>query len=616
MKKINFFRKLVNNKHGMMSLLIALTLVFILILGSSVSSFSINYKYSYQANDITRSSAAPKTQFEYKSTGFVPPELDLSHLTGQEIPKKYLGQSPPSSYDWRTKGIITSVKDQEDCGACYAFGSLGCFESTIRLHAGSTFDLSEDNVKECEYYEGSCDGGNFYKVANYLSQSGTVLESCDPYEPENNADPPCDYCDRKHTLLDWRVISENNIANTDVLKNYIYENGPVYVAMWLGTGSWFNEFDDYDGSYTLYYGGSTNTFNWHAVMIIGWDDSLTHVGGSGGWICKNSWGTDWGGTCGYGTEKGYFTIAYRSADIGKYSSFLDQWGNYDTSGGIVFYDEGGWSDSWGYPTGSNPTVAWGLCGYYLWGEVDITRVEFWTNDAPTSVDVYIYDNFDGSTLSNMLYSSLDHTFNEAGYHGVAVVPPLNKLGMDTIFVVIEFTNDNYRYPVVCDQYGTSETGKTYLSPDGSTGSWKDLGANNVDAAIRMRCTTSDNPPTEPTISGPPSGNTGTIINYDFLSIDSDGDKISYYINWGDGEITDWTPFRLSGLKYTGSHTWNSQGFYTIRAKAKDIYGVESDWREKQIEIPRNKILANSLFLQLLEDFPNTISIIRYLLQLK
>lgn len=615
MKKIKIFKKLINNRQGMISVLLALMLVFILIVGSSVSSFSVTYEDSSQMKDIDLSKAAPKMQYKYTTSGFIPPELDLSHLTGQKMPKRFLGQSPPSSFDWRTKGIITSVKDQGDCGSCYAFASLGCFESMIKLHGGSTFDLSEDNVKECEYYEGSCVGGNFYKVASYLSQSGTVLESCDPYLPYNNTTPDCDYCTRKHTLLDWRVISGNSVANTNVLKNYIYNDGPVYVAMWLGNGSWRDEFKNYSGSYTLYYGDSTTTKNWHAVMIIGWDDDLTHEGGTGGWICKNSWDTDWGGTCGYGTEKGYFTIAYRSADIGKYSSYLDQWGNHDTSGGILYYDEGGWSDNWGYPFGSTPTIAWGLCGYYIWVEVDITRVEFWTNDVPTNVDVYIYDNFDGSTLSNLLWSSLDHTFSEAGYHGVAVVPPLHKLGMDTIFVVIKFTNDDYKYPVVCDQYGSSETGKTYLSSDGSSGSWEDLGDNDVDAAIRLRFTTSNNPPTDPTITGPPTGKAGTAYNYEFTSTDSNGDKVSYYIEWGDGEITDWTSFQNSGLKYTGSHTWGSQGTYTIKAKARDIYGVESDWREKQVEIPRNKIVANSLFLQLLERFSNAFPILRYLLGL-
>ena len=62
--------------------------------------------------------------------------------------------------------------------------------------------------------------------------------------------------------------------------------------------SWGEEFGSYDGSYTLYYDGPEEPN--HAVLIVGWDDSLTHAEGSGGWIVKNSWGTEWGGTCGHG----------------------------------------------------------------------------------------------------------------------------------------------------------------------------------------------------------------------------------------------------------------------------------------------------------------------------
>jgi len=183
-----------------------------------------------------------------------------------------------------------------------------------------------------------------------------------------------------------------------------------------------------------------------------------------------------------------------------------------------------------------------------------------------------------------------------------------------VYVEIKFTNNDYNYPVVCDKFGPSETGKTYLSPDGSSGSWEDLGSNNVDAAIRMRFTTGNVPPTAPTITGPSSGNEDTELYYDFQSTDYDEDKISYYIEWGDDEITDWTSFRISGLKLTASHIWDEEGGYTIKAKARDIYGAESRWSEKQIEIPRTKIFRSQFFRLLSECFPNTFLIIRYILE--
>jgi len=85
------------------------------------------------------------------------------------------------------------------------------------------------------------------------------------------------------------------------------------------------------------------------------------------------------------------------------------------------------------------------------------------------------------------------------------------------------------------------------------------------------------PPYAPTITGPSLGEIGETLSYSFKAIDNDGDQVSYYIDWGDGTITDWTPFQGSGTTYTGSHAWDSADDYEIKAKAKDANGVEGDW---------------------------------------
>jgi hypothetical protein len=85
------------------------------------------------------------------------------------------------------------------------------------------------------------------------------------------------------------------------------------------------------------------------------------------------------------------------------------------------------------------------------------------------------------------------------------------------------------------------------------------------------------PPYAPTITGPGLGEIGETLSYSFKAIDNDGDQVSYYIDWGDGSITDWTPFQGSGTSYSGSHAWNLADDYEIKAKAKDANGVEGDW---------------------------------------
>jgi C1A family cysteine protease len=411
-------------------------------------------------------------------TGYIPLPIDLSHLKGDRMPVRVRSEDLPTKWDWRDQGVVTAVQDQNPCGACYAFASLANFESKLQIDGAGTYDFSENNAKECPWHDPSCGGSNVWEMAGWFSQKGTVLESCDPYV---NSDVSCKTsCPYIKTLLDLRFISYE-VPDTDVLKGYIQTYGPVYASMYAGAGpgdAWYEEFVNYDGSYTLYYPGTEGPN--HAVLIVGWDDDLSHAGGTGGWIVKNSWGPGWGGTCGYGTERGYFTIAYGSASIGKDSSFVYAWQDYDSDGGIMLYDEVGLTLALGYGS----TTGWGLCKFILGSNTYVTRVEFYTTDVTTDVDVYIYDGFDGTTLSNLLWSDLDNSFDEAGYHGVAVDPPLGVTNGDDVIAVVKFTNESSEVPIPLDATGPYETQRTYTGPDGSV--WDDEGEYGDDVAIRLR----------------------------------------------------------------------------------------------------------------------------------
>jgi C1A family cysteine protease len=416
-------------------------------------------------------------------TGFSPLRLDLSHLKGDRMPEGVRAAALPSRWDWREQGVVTQVQNQGNCGACYAFASLANFESKLQIDSAGSIDFSENNAKECPWRAPSCGGSNYWEMAGWFAQKGTVLESCDLYVDSNvNCNNTCPYI---KTLLDWRVISEDQVPDPNVLKGYIQTYGPVYVSMYAGDNfdtDWWHEFSDYDGSYTLYYEGAHDPN--HAVLIVGWDDSLSHAGGTGGWIVKNSWGTDWGGLCGYGTERGYFTIAYGSAGIGKNSSFIYAWQDYDTEGGIMYYDEVGLTSAWGC---SNSTTGWGQVKFIPSSSTYVTRVEFYTTDHTTDVDVYIYGDFDGKAPTNLLWSGLDYSFAEAGYHGVDLDPPLVVMEGDDVIAVVKFTNDSFEYPIPADSEGPFEMRRTYISCDGSHGSWYDLGAGKWDdVAIRLR----------------------------------------------------------------------------------------------------------------------------------
>jgi len=94
-------------------------------------------------------------------------------------------------------------------------------------------------------------------------------------------------------------------------------------------------------------------------------------------------------------------------------------------------------------------------------------------------------------------------------------------------------------------------------------------------------------PDAPTIDGPTTGGAGEKMDYNFVTNDPEDDDVYYYIDWDDGLIEDWIGPYESGEEIIVSHTWGGKGTYLIKAKAKDIFGYESDWSEFEVNLPRN-----------------------------
>jgi len=122
-------------------------------------------------------------------------------------------------------------------------------------------------------------------------------------------------------------------------------------------------------------------------------------------------------------------------------------------------------------------------------------------------------------------------------------------------------------------------------------------------------------PEAPSIDGETNGNTGVEYEYTFGSIDPNGDDVFFNIEWGDGQIEDWFGPYDSGEEVVVSHTWDEQGTYTIRARAKDTNNLWGPWGELEVTMPVNQQYSSSLFHRFLERFPNAFPILRYILKL-
>lgn len=238
-------------------------------------------------------------------------------------------ESPvPDRFDWRdpdgdndfADSILTSVRDQADCGSCWAFASYGALEGGLNLQQLSPpdeNDYSENHLIHTHGFDpGPCDGGNIDMSMAYLARySGPVPESLDPYRP---SEPnifcedcgPRFYVDNMITLPGRRTIQDNLY-----IKQALMAYGPLYTTMYIhpdfydGTTSTHLNPDFYVDNESSADNDATN----HAILIVGWDDTIPVPGADapGVFIAKNSYGTGWGAS-------GYFYISYADKSLARY----------------------------------------------------------------------------------------------------------------------------------------------------------------------------------------------------------------------------------------------------------------------------------------------------------
>jgi hypothetical protein len=124
-------------------------------------------------------------------------------------------------------------------------------------------------------------------------------------------------------------------------------------------------------------------------------------------------------------------------------------------------------------------------------------------------------------------------------------------------------------------------------------------------------------PTTPSVAGPSTGKPKIPYNCTIVAVDPDGDRISYFIDWGDNTSEEWPGLYDSNVTITVGHSFAYKGVYNIRVKAKDIYGAESNWGTLQVKMPISNEYDHHPILRMLEMFleryPHAFPILRLFL---
>jgi len=234
---------------------------------------------------------ADMTRSEWKAAYLLPTPITPTPHT---VPSSTSGTAP-QTVDWRTKGVVTRVKNQEQCGSCWAFSATETIESAWMMAKNiqnTTFKpLGPQQIVDCDDSDDGCNGGNPPTAYQYvITTGGQETEAAYPYTGQ---DGTCKFQKSKveATISDWKYACSEEDETT--LKENVATKGPLSICV--------------DAANWQYYQGGVMT-GWqcawinlldHCVQAVGYDMTAS----TPYWLVRNSWSTDWG-------EQGYIRLQY------------------------------------------------------------------------------------------------------------------------------------------------------------------------------------------------------------------------------------------------------------------------------------------------------------------
>lgn len=376
--------------------------------------------------------------YEYTWNG----EQNLAMLTSVDADQISL----PYYYNYLDNGRVPCVKNQGRYGTCWAFASLTALETTLLPEEALIF--SEDHMSLNSAYKLSQNfGGDYTMSMAYLaSWKGPVLESEDKYGDGKTID---ELTAVKH-VQEIQLIKPKDY---EAIKKMIYKNGGVQSSL-------YTTMKNAKSGDNRYFNKSTNSYCYigtqkpnHDIVIIGWDDNYpkenfnADLEGDGAFICRNSWGEDFG-------DHGNFYVSYYDSVIGIHNvayTKVEENNNYDT---IYQSDLCGWVGQLGY----GKEEAYFANVYTSKGTQELEAVSFYATDRDTEYSVYICENFiETNSLNILKKADASGTFANAGYYTVKLNEPI-ALGEGQKFaIIVKINTPNSTRPIAIEYINNEKT---------------------------------------------------------------------------------------------------------------------------------------------------------------
>ena len=388
----------------------------------------------------------------------------------------------PKHYDMRELERVTPVREQGLYGTCWPFASLAALDTTLTPQENLVF--SPDHMSLCNSFSlGQNEGGEYTMAIAYMaSWQGPVYESDDPYgDGKTNPDLKA----RKH-LEEAQILAPKDYV---AIKEAIYKYGAVETSIYTQmktANSWSGY---YNRERATYYYNQEATCN-HDIIIVGWDDDFPKEyftitpENDGAFICKNSWGTEFG-------EDGYFYVSYEDANIGTTNVVYTKLGDANNFDNIYQSDLLGWRGQLGY----EKDQAYFANVYRAGEDEELAAVSFYATDVDTTYQVYVVPEFEDEDSLNDRKLVAEGSFEQAGYYTVRLDEAVKLKDNQKFAVVVHIQTPGAVHPVAIEYDADSRTrefditdGEGYISLYGNK--WMSA-EKNKDCNLCLKAFTND-----------------------------------------------------------------------------------------------------------------------------